>query len=101
MGSRRHFLRGAGGIAVGLAAGGVLPAHQAHADSSRGWKDADLIVYNARVLVLDRAFRIAEAIAVRGGVVQAVGRAKDIRRLVGRRTQVLDAGGGTVLPGIN
>jgi predicted amidohydrolase YtcJ len=101
MGSRRHFLRGAGGVAVGLAAGGVLPAHQAHADSSRGWKDADLIVCNARVLMLDRAFRIAEAIAVRGGVVQAVGRAKDIRRLAGRRTQVLDAGGGTVLPGIN
>lgn len=51
--------------------------------------------------MLDRHFRSAEAVTVRNGRVLAVGRMRDLRRLAGRRTQLLDAGGGTVLPGIN
>jgi predicted amidohydrolase YtcJ len=91
---RRGVLRGA------LAAGamGVLSAPTARA-STRG--AADLVIRNGQVLVLDRRFRVAEALAVRGGRVVAVGRDRDVCRLVGRRTRVLDAAGGTVLPGVN
>jgi predicted amidohydrolase YtcJ len=95
--SRRQVLRGAAATAAGIAAAGVLPTEAAQAHR----KAADLIIYNGRVLVLDRRFRTAEAVAVRNGRVLAVGRASDIRRLAGRRTELLDAGGGTVLPGIN
>lgn len=90
---RRQVLLGAV-AAAGIAAVGGVPAQ-----ASRG--AADLIVRNGRVLVLDRGFRVAEALAVRGGRVVAVGRDRDVCRLAGRHTRVLDAGGGTVLPGIN
>ncbi|WP_158581557.1 amidohydrolase [Actinomadura spongiicola] len=67
-----------------------------HADG-----DADLVVHHGRVLVLDEHFREAEAVAIRDGRVLAVGTARDMLRHAGRRTDVIDAGGGTVLPGIN
>ncbi|NAZ74246.1 amidohydrolase family protein [Kineococcus sp. T13] len=50
---------------------------------------------------MDQHCRVAEAVAVRAGRIVAVGSAREIKRLSGRRTQVLDAAGGTVLPGIN
>lgn len=94
---RRQVLRGAV-AAAGMAAAGALPVPAARAGTGGG---ADLVIRNGRVLVLDGRFRVAEALAVRGGRVVAVGRDRDIRRLAGPRTRVLDAGGGTVLPGIN
>lgn len=94
---RRQLLRGAAAVAAGTAAAGVLPGGAAQA----GGGSADLIIHNGRILVLDERFRTAEAVAIRAGRVLAVGRERDIRRLAGRRTRVLDAGGGTVLPGIN
>jgi predicted amidohydrolase YtcJ len=60
-----------------------------------------LIVHNGRVVVMDRRMRIAQAVAIRGGVVIGVGNDRDMLKLSGRRTQSVDAGGGTVLPGIN
>ena len=57
----------------------------ARAASAHG-SSADLVVHNGRVLVLDRGFRVAEAVAVRGGRVVAVGSTRDVRRLAGRRT---------------
>jgi predicted amidohydrolase YtcJ len=97
MWNRRQVLRGAAAAAAGVTTAGALPAGAAQAH--RG--SADLIVHNGRVLVMDRHFRSAEAVAVRDGRVIAVGRNRDIRRLAGRRTELLDAGGGTVLPGVN
>lgn len=70
-----------------------------HASPSPG--PADLIVHNGRVLVLDERFREAEAVAVRDGRILAVGGEKEIDGFKGGRTELLDAGGGTVLPGIN
>jgi predicted amidohydrolase YtcJ len=92
---RRKFLQGG----TALAAAGLLPAQAAHADTAR--RGADLVIHNARVLVLDKGFRLAQAVAVRNGVVRAIGRSRDVLRLTGRHTEVIDAGGGTVLPGIN
>ncbi|MCP9972170.1 amidohydrolase [Actinomadura madurae] len=77
----------------------MLPAGAAHASPSRG--PADLIIHNGRVLLLDKHFRKAQAVAIRGGRILAVGSEREIDRFKGRRTELLDAGGGTVLPGIN
>ncbi|MCT2584559.1 amidohydrolase [Actinophytocola gossypii] len=95
---RRTLLRGTAAVA-GAAAASSLTGTSAQA--SRGGFGADLVVRGGRVLVLDRRFRVAEALAVRGGRVVAVGRDREVCRLIGKRTRVLDAGGGTVLPGIN
>lgn len=61
--------------------------------------DPDLILTNARVLTMDPDQPRAEAVALAGGVIVAVGRSADIRPLAGRRTRVVDAGGRSLLPG--
>ena len=62
---------------------------------------ADTIIRNARVTTLDPARPDAEAVAVRGGVILATGAEADIMRLADARTQVIDAGGRRVIPGLN
>lgn len=95
---RRTVLRGTV-AAAGAAAAAALTGTAA--DASPGRFGADLVIRGGRVLVLDQRFRTAEALAVRGGRVVAVGRDRDVCGLIGRNTRVLDVGGGTVLPGIN
>jgi predicted amidohydrolase YtcJ len=94
--SRRRFLEGA----AATTASGLLPAGGALAHGG-GRRAADLIVYNGKVHTMKGRFQAAEAVALRDGEVQAVGRTKQLRRLADRKTEWLDAGGGTVLPGIN
>jgi predicted amidohydrolase YtcJ len=48
---------------------------------------------------MEPAGRVAEAVAVRGGRIAAVGRDRDLRRLVGSRTRVVDLEGRSLLPG--
>ena len=61
---------------------------------------ADLIVHHAKVVTVDSQFRIAEALAVRGERIVAVGEDKDILKLAGPKTKILDLEGRTVLPGL-
>ncbi len=60
---------------------------------------ADLIVTNARVLTMDTDSPRAEAVAVAGDRILAVGNRAEIEALAGPDTRVIDAGGRTVLPG--
>ncbi len=60
---------------------------------------ADIIVENARVLTMDKACPSAEAVAIQGGKVVAVGSRKDVANWSARMTRRIDAAGGTVLPG--
>lgn len=60
---------------------------------------ADLIFVNAHVITVDPNDTIAEAVAVRGNVIAAVGDTDDILRLRGANTRVVDVGGRTILPG--
>jgi len=62
--------------------------------------DADLIVRNAKVVTVDAAFSLAEALAVKEGKLVAVGTDADVRKHQGPATKVIDAGGKTVLPGL-
>ena len=61
---------------------------------------ADLVVLNGKVLTVDAAFRVAEAVAIRDGVFVLVGTSAQARALVGPRTRVVDAAGKTVIPGL-
>ena len=60
---------------------------------------ADLALVNARVHTVDDAVPAVEAVAVAGDRIVAVGSDDDVRALVGPSTEVVDAGGATVLPG--
>ena len=60
---------------------------------------ADMIVINAKVLTMDPDRPRAEAVALAGGRISAVGSTEEIRALAGVGTQVIDAAGRTLLPG--
>ena len=60
----------------------------------------DLIVINARIVTMDPLTPLAQALAVVGGRVAALGTDADIRALAGPATRVIDAGGRLVLPGL-
>jgi predicted amidohydrolase YtcJ len=62
---------------------------------------ADLVLKNAVVHTVDPRTPRAEAVAVRGDRIVAVGSAADVQALVGPRTRVLDLGGRTVVPGFD
>lgn len=60
---------------------------------------ADLIILNGACLTFDPDMPQAEAIAITGNMITAVGSTEDIRALAGPATQEIDAAGATVLPG--
>jgi predicted amidohydrolase YtcJ len=60
---------------------------------------ADLIVTNARVLTMEPDRPRAEAVAVSGARILAVGDATEIAALAGPGTRIIDARGRTLLPG--
>jgi hypothetical protein len=62
-------------------------------------READLVVTNARVYTVDDRRPKAQAFAVRGGKFIAIGSNDDIKALIGKRTEVHDAKGATVVPG--
>ncbi|WP_132123335.1 amidohydrolase [Actinocrispum wychmicini] len=62
---------------------------------------ADLVLRGGRVVTVDEHFTIAEAVAVAGKEIIAVGTDDSVSELIGPATQVIDLDGRAVLPGIN
>src|SRR5689334_4794736 len=60
---------------------------------------ADLVVTNGKVITVDQPLTEAQAVAVRGDQIVALGSVADVRRYVGASTQVLDVQGQLVIPG--
>jgi len=65
----------------------------------KGQAVADLALLGGRVWTGDAGRPWAEAVAVRGDKIIAVGTAAEIRRLSGRETRVINPGEGLVVPG--
>lgn len=61
----------------------------------------DLIVVNGSVYTADGTNSMAEAVAVQGNKILLVGSNREVQRLRRPQTVVVDAKGGTVLPGFN
>lgn len=61
---------------------------------------ADLILINGTVITVDPRDSVAQAIAVSGGRIVAVGTTEAIRGRAGSATQVVDLAGRTVTPGL-
>jgi hypothetical protein len=82
------------------AATGVVACHGGIGSTSFGWgRRADLIVGNARVWTVDASRPEAEAVAVAGDRILAVGTRAEVERLRGPATRVIDAGGRFLMPG--
>jgi predicted amidohydrolase YtcJ len=64
-----------------------------------GYEAADLVILNGRVVTVDPEQAEAEAVAIRGSRIIAVGTTREIRRYVQSGTEVLDVGGQLVIPG--
>ena len=77
----------------------VSAATLALAGSALGAQDADLILRNARIWTGDSARPSAQALAVRGERLIAVGSDATVAAHRGRRTRMIDAGGRFVTPG--
>ena len=58
-----------------------------------------LLLINGRIHTLDASDRTVEALAVRGGTIEATGSTAEISALRGPGTRVLDLEGKTVVPG--
>lgn len=62
--------------------------------------EADLIMHNGKVVTVDRAFSIHQALAIQGNRILEVGSDAQVLRLKGPRTELVDLQGRMVLPGL-
>jgi predicted amidohydrolase YtcJ len=60
----------------------------------------DLVLSNGKVITVDERFTIAQAVAVKGDRIVAVGTNQEIAQLAGKNTQRIDLMGRTVTPGL-
>src|SRR6188508_693266 len=61
---------------------------------------ADLVLVNGKIVTVDDSFSIAQAVAIKGGRIVAVGRTADIAKLADAGTKTIDLKGRTVIPGL-
>ena len=103
--TRRLLLKAAG--AVGAA--GVLSAARPDTGAAQaplqiparaGTDPADLILTNGKIITVDPAFTIAQAIAIAGDRILAVGPDAAMAAMAGPATRVVDLKGKAVIPGI-
>jgi predicted amidohydrolase YtcJ len=60
----------------------------------------DTILSNGKIITVDNRFSIAQAVAVRGDRIVAVGTNADVNRLAGPNARRIDLGGKSVVPGM-
>ncbi|MFA5869860.1 MAG: amidohydrolase family protein, partial [Candidatus Bathyarchaeia archaeon] len=58
------------------------------------------MLINGKIVTVDAGDSIVEAVAVKDGKILSTGSNKDVKKLAGEKTEVIDLGGKTVLPGI-
>ena len=61
---------------------------------------ADVILHNGKVITVDRAFSIAQAVAITGDRITAVGSDAAVRARAGAATRLIDLQGRAVIPGL-
>lgn len=70
-------------------------------DANRKNIVADSILINGRIATVNQRRTFAQAVAIKGGRFIAVGSDQEIMAYKGAMTKVIDAGGRTVIPGLN
>jgi predicted amidohydrolase YtcJ len=102
---RRDVLRGAAGAAMGTALGAAASTRAdaqgvASVPASPVVRPADLVLTNGKVLTVDRAFTIADSIAIAGDRIVAVGPRASMAAVTAPATHSIDLQGKTVIPGL-
>jgi predicted amidohydrolase YtcJ len=75
-------------------------AQQAQPSPEASARQADIVLVNGKIVTVDERFTIAQAVAVRGDHIVAVGSNADIGKLAAAGTRRIDLGGRTVTPGL-
>jgi hypothetical protein len=70
------------------------------ATSAAAAETADTVLYNGKVVTVDKDFSVREAIAIGHGRVLATGTTTELRKLADKATKQVDLGGRTVIPGL-
>ena len=103
---------GIGALLAAISCGGPTPAPQRDAAAPAGntggttlgdiaaLGPADVILSNGKVITVDDKFTIAQAVAIKGERVLAVGSTDEIARLAGSSTRTIDLYGRSVIPGL-
>ncbi len=86
---------------LGLLSCGTDPKSTQSADNTAAEQTADLVVLNAKAATVLNENEFVEAFAVKDGKFIAVGNNAQIEQFRGNTTQVIDAQGKTVIPGLN
>ena len=60
----------------------------------------DLVLFNGKVITVDRGFSIHEAVAISGDRILAVGNDDQMRTVAGSTTRMVDLKGSAVIPGL-
>src|SRR5882762_1312339 len=61
---------------------------------------ADTVLFNGKILTVDKDFRVQEALAIAHGQVLASGTSAAMKKLAGSKAKLIDLGGRTVIPGL-
>jgi predicted amidohydrolase YtcJ len=93
---RRDLLNGAAGATLATALGQNLPAQAAQAAP----RPADVVLRNSKIITVDRDFRIAQAIAIAGDRIIAVGPDAAMAAHTTFETRTFDLQGKVVIPGL-
>jgi predicted amidohydrolase YtcJ len=93
--SRRHFL------ASTAVAGSLYAAARSIEPAQAQSTTPDTLIVNARVITLDPARPTADAVAISGEHIAAVGTRADLQPLATPATKIIDAGRRTLIPGLN
>jgi hypothetical protein len=68
--------------------------------SAASAQTADTVLFNGKILTVDKDFSTQQALAIEHGRVLASGTSAAMRKLAGDRARLIDLGGRTVIPGL-
>ena len=81
-------------LAIFVAACLALPTSIASAQT------ADTVLFNGKIVTVDKDFSIREALAIGHGQILATGTSAAMKKLAGDKAKLIDLGGRTVIPGL-
>ena len=61
---------------------------------------ADTILFNGKILTVDKDFSTQQAVAIGDGRILATGASAAMKKLAGKTAKLIDLGGRTVIPGL-
>ncbi|MDX1481679.1 MAG: amidohydrolase family protein, partial [Woeseiaceae bacterium] len=96
---RNLIVAAAASLALGACGGGTTDEAQAPETAAASVEPADLVLRGGTVATVDEDFNLAQALAVNGYQITAVGTNDDIAAYIGPDTEVVELDGRFVMPG--